>query len=72
MGMIPIYDALVTAGVAVENHYSDLYFPVNDVTTEIVRQYYGPVALSKFISEIDRKPWYEIPFAYMPYWRARA
>ncbi len=67
--MSAIYDDMLAAGVSVENHYSDLYVPVNEITQPIVAKYSGKVYT--FVSQIDGKQWYDIPFAYLPYWEAR-
>lgn len=69
--MKTIYEALTDAGVQLDNHYSDLYALATEDCIRIVAEYrkgatIGPV--STFISNIDGKRWYDIPFAYMPYW----
>jgi len=65
-----IYDAMKAAGVQIDNHYSDLYVPVNDTTRAIIAQY--PDARPRtFTSQIDGKPWFELTFAYLPYWEQR-
>ena len=68
-----IYDDLKNAGVQLDSHYSDLYALANDDCRRIVGEYrkagtIGPVSLFK--SNIDGLMWYDIPFAYLPYWEA--
>jgi len=72
MSQIPIYEAMVAAGVEISNHYSDLYVPKNEVTAAIVRQYFGSVTTTIFTCQLDGKSWYDIPFAFLPYWERRA
>jgi hypothetical protein len=76
-----IYQQLVAAGVEIDHHESDLYCPVNEVTKAIVEegQYrsgdYGDYllkrAVSTFNSQIDGTLWYDIPFAYDPFWEKK-
>ena len=66
-----IYDDLKNAGVQLDNHYSDLYALANDDCRRIVSEHQkaeniGPVSMFK--SNIDGLMWYDIPFAYLPYW----
>lgn len=52
------------------NHYSDLYVLKNDKSIPIVEAYRKefPVSVSTFKSQIDNRIWYDISFAYLPYW----
>jgi hypothetical protein len=68
--MSTIYDEMIAAGVPCENHYSDLYVPVTDATRGILAKY--PEAnVTVFSSSIDGKLWYDIAFAYAPFWQSR-
>ena len=67
-----IYDKMVAAGVQIANHESDLYVPVNDTTRAIIKEYRFRSNVTVFISNIEKTPWYDIPFAYMPFWAARS
>lgn len=61
-----MYSAMVKAGVKIEHHESDMYVPVNDTTTEILKGYRFKKNVKVFYS--GAKPWYDIPFAYVPFW----
>lgn len=63
-----IYDEMIKNGIECSNHYSDLYVPVNYITTEIVKQYRFKEDVRVFIGNIDGKATFDIPFAYKPYW----
>jgi hypothetical protein len=67
-----IYTEMVAAGVPIESHFSDMYAPINDITTGIVNRYkcHGG-NVETFISQLDDKLWYDVPFAYDPYWEKR-
>jgi hypothetical protein len=70
---LPLYDALIAAGVPVDNHESDLYFLATDEAHAILARY--PIERGnarRFVSETDGAVWIEVPFSYLPWWRARA
>ena len=66
--MTNIYEELKNAGVEIANHESDLYCPVNVITKEIVSRYEYSQNVTIFKDQITGKPWYNIPFAYTPFW----
>ena len=61
-----LYKELVEAGVEVDNHESDLYFPKTEVSVEIVRRYPNKHNITTF--ERDGEIWCDAPFAYDPWW----
>ena len=63
---VTLYDALKSAGVPLDNHYSDLYVEVNDTSRAILRHYGAPQI--SFRSNLDGKVWFDVPFAFDPYW----
>ncbi len=64
-----LYTDLIAAKVPVSSWQSDLYAPVNDTVKEILARH--PNQIRKvFTSQVDRKAWYEFPFAYDPFWEA--
>ena len=67
-----IYDQMLAAGVQINNHESDLYVPVTPETTAIVNGYEFKSNVTRFTSNIDKKQWYDIPFAYSPFWQNKA
>lgn len=66
-----IYGEMVRAGVPIEHHDSDLYVPVNAKTREIVQQFKraGLSGVTTFKSGSEL--WYDIPFAYEPFFHRR-
>lgn len=70
-----IYQDMVDAGVKVEHHESDLYVPVSRTTTEILdRPQYARYRRNTRTFESpprSGKIWYDIPFAYAPFWQGR-
>jgi hypothetical protein len=66
--MLNIYDEVKNQGIEFDNHCSDLYIPVNEQTQELVNNYQYKNSVTAFISNIDQKLWYDIPFAYYPYY----
>jgi hypothetical protein len=66
-----IYDELVAAGIPIDSHESDLYAKVTPESREIVRryQYKSNVQTFRNLATPTRELWYDIPFAYSPFWR---
>lgn len=52
----------------VSHHESDLYVKVTDVSSNIINEYKFKRNVSTFISQLTGSPWYEIPFAYDPFY----
>ena len=61
-----LYDEVIELDINHDNHESDLYLPVNDITKKLLIKHGGLV--STFISQIDGKQWFDVPFQYMPFW----
>ena len=66
-----LYEKIVAAGIQHDSHESDLYIPVTPETTKLVSEYEFRTNVQRFTSQIDGKPWYDIPFAYQPAWEKR-
>lgn len=65
-----LYKKLVDAGVEVSNNESDLYFPANDRTREIVKEFKSK-NITEFKSNITGGKMYEAPFMFDPFWEKR-
>jgi len=63
-----LYEAAKAKGVEIDHHKSDLYIPVNDTTRALVKEYDCTGNVTTFVSNVDGKFWYNIPFAYQPFW----
>lgn len=63
-----IYKQLQAAGVELDSHASDLYAKVSDVSKPIVEAYKFRQQVTVFKSNKDGAAWYDIPFAFDPYW----
>lgn len=67
-----IYEELKKAGVPTGHNESDLHAKVTPESAAIVAGYEHMAMVSRFTSQIDGEPWYDIPFAYQPFWDAKA
>ena len=72
-----LYDELKEAGCTIDNHESDLYVQVDDVSRSLVRaaigrEEIGQSTVSMFRSAINGTLHYDVAFAYAPFWRKRA
>ena len=65
-----LYSELLQAGVPLSNHESDLYAKATPAAREIIRRH-RPSSVSVFTSQIDGALWYDVPFAYLPWWEKR-
>jgi hypothetical protein len=63
-----IYDRACIQHLEIASHYSDLYLKQSPLATQLVKDYTYSAQVSTFLSAIDGVVWYDIPFAYTPYW----
>jgi len=63
-----IYQQLMDAGVELDHHESDLYAKVTPESTAIIKNYRMKDNVTVFTNKKDNKPWYDIPFAFTPFW----
>lgn len=66
-----LYDAIKAAGIPTDNHESDLYFPVSLESTSILARYEAAKITKLFTHQVDGSRWYDVPFAYTPWWTAK-
>lgn len=63
----PLWKRLKEAGVQIERHESDLYFPETPESMEILKAYRVdagyPFKFYRFIDSIDKANWIDVPFA---------
>lgn len=67
-----LYQELTAAGIETDNHASDLYCPATPEAYAILKrhpQQYG--SASVFTSQTDGRQWYDVPFAFDPYWQQK-
>jgi hypothetical protein len=63
-----VYHQLKAADIPTSNHCSDLYCKVTSESRSIIDQYEYKSNVTTFKSNIDGTLWYDIPFAFDPYW----
>lgn len=67
-----LYEALILAGIEVENHESNLYFPRTEQTLAILKQFPLQKANAEtFTNQATPhkgEAWIDVPFAYKPFW----
>jgi hypothetical protein len=66
-----IWDQVKELGIQFDSHETDLYIPVNEQTKELVGRWKFKSIAKTFVSQIDHKLWYDLPFAYLPAWEAK-
>ncbi len=67
-----LFEHCKAAGIDIGYHESDLYIPVNEITQALIAQYDFKSSVIPFISQIDGMRWYDVPFAYLPFWKGSA
>ena len=66
-----LYDRAIEQGLEMGCHESDLYLKVTPESKELIKNYSYRPNVTTFISQIDKALWYDIPFAYQPFWEKR-
>ena len=69
-----IMQDLKAAGVREEDmdhHESDFYVKKTSISTKVIENYKFKNQVKTFRSQIDKKTWYDIPFAYDPFWEEK-
>ena len=64
-----LYDKAEEYGCTLDSHESDLYLLATPLAYQLVRE--SGRSWSTFVSQVDGKVWIDVPFAYLPWWRAR-
>lgn len=65
-----LYEDCVASGLETDNHESDLYVKETPESRELLKLW-GYEHPKRFISAIDGTLWFDIPFMYSPWWKAR-
>jgi len=68
---VSLFEQIQKLRIQFSTHASDLYIPVNAQTQKLISQYEHKEIVTRFISQIDKKSWFDIPFAYKPWWDAK-
>lgn len=67
-----LYDEVVRRGLEHDHHESDLYLKDTPAARQLLTCYFRSLAsVTRFIHQAQRTPWFDIPFAYAPFWRER-
>ena len=66
-----IYTELKAINAPIDNHYSDLYVRITNETSKIIEKYGFKNNVTRFRSNLTGQMWYDIPFAFDPYWEKR-
>ena len=63
-----LYRHAVEQGLDRDSHASDLYLRVTPKAQALIMAYKFRSNVTTFKSQIDGSIWYDIPFAYQPFW----
>ncbi len=70
-----LYSRLKDAGCDLDRHESDLYVKDTPEARAIIEAYEADGGITNkesLISQVDGKRWIDLPFAFQPYWDAKA
>lgn len=67
-----IYEALKATGAPMDSHESDLYVKKTPETEKIIKTYKYRDNVTTFSNQLNGGIWYDVPFAYQPWWDSRA
>ena len=66
--MSSIYDQVIESGLAFDHRESDLYIRVCPKAWAMISCYVHKANVTTFICQLDGQEWFDVPFAYDPYW----
>jgi hypothetical protein len=71
IGLCELYDQVVASGLEHDSHESDLYLRASDASRQLLACYKHRSNVQTFCDAVTGDLWYDVPFAYAPYWRQR-
>ena len=78
--MNTLYQDCIKLGLKIDSHESDLYIEDTPQARELLAKHakrgkrtytVDGFNVAKFYSQIDGKPWLDVPFAYDPFWESK-
>ena len=66
-----LFDEIKSAGIPFASHESDLYIPITHQTRAIIERYQFKNNVSTFTNQVEGGQWYDVPFAYTPFWETK-
>jgi hypothetical protein len=68
-----LFDEIKAAGIPFTNHESDLYVPKTPEVDAILDKYlFSKRNSTTFVNQVEGGIWYDVPFAYTPWWQSKA
>lgn len=74
---VTLYDEVVKRGIPHSSHFSDLYLPCTEEVRALLLHYGHDrrgkhATATTFVNQVEGGLWYDVPFAYAPFWRSVA
>lgn len=68
-----LFDEVVQQNIPHASHESDLYIPINELTTALLKshQLHGTACVTTFWNQVEGGMWYDVAFQYQPYWQGK-
>ncbi len=64
-----LYQECLECKIPMANHASDLYIPANEDTIHLLKKHNKHA--STFINAVEGGLWFDVPFAFDPWWEAK-
>lgn len=65
-----LFDLVLSTHTPFSNHESDLYIPANDKTRAMLKEF-PHLTKTTFQNQVEGGTWFDIPFAFIPWWEKR-
>ena len=65
-----LYQECLELAVPIDSHESDLYIQASVLARELLKKH--GKAENAFISQVDGRVWFDVPFAFDPWWQSKA
>jgi hypothetical protein len=67
-----LFSIIQSRNIPFASHCSDLYVPVTKETTKILKDHPMGINATTFTNQVEGGLWYDVPFAYDPFWGLKA
>ncbi len=66
-----LYDQIIARNLEHDHHESDLYLKATGASRQLIACYQHYRNVRTFRHQVTGELWYDVPFAYAPFWRAK-
>jgi hypothetical protein len=67
-----LYKEAKRLNIPLDHHESDLYLKLTPESLNLIKMFDKYKTARRFTSQLDKTQWFDIPFAYDPFWGSKA